>query len=708
MIYDILANFSIRHAKAVILIWICFLLFFGLFAVKLPNALKGHGLKVDGSYAKVQSILSSDFHMPDNPVILLFEKQKQVSQKQFHVFITTALDRMQEIEGLHEVLSPLSKAEMEAGNLAYALLSFDQEDHDLKPVIARIQQLLPKDSHMSVKLTGKPVVQEDVNKASQSDLQKAEMIGVPIAFVVLLLSFGGLISSLLPILVGLIGVTGTMGIMYLLGTRLELSIFVLNVIPMVGLALSIDFALMLVSRFREELREHSVQQALPTAMRTAGRAVIFSALCVLLGLAGMLYIRMPIFYTVALGAMIVLVISVLLTLTLLPALLSIMGSRIQIEARARFDTGRTSLWLLASAYVIKRPIRICLLASLALIGCIMPLSQMEVAVPDAGSLPKGYESREAAEQFSRHFTTASGSRVFLIKEGEGAVLQKKDWAAAYEVVQKLKRNPDVIRVDSIFSQHPLSAEEWDVVYRDAVLKKKFAAALEPFVQGKRILIAVTLYGDASSKQVKDWVREFEAASLGSSLLIGGEPKYEQEVYDEVFTNIGRVLRFIIASNFIILFIAFRSILIPIKTIFMNLMSLGAAFGILVLVFEKGVHGIEPSSIAIMIPVFIFGLTFGISMDYGVFLLSRIAEIYRRTGDNDLSIQEGLASTSQIITSAAAIMIAVTAPFAFGEVSGVKQLGVGIAAAILIDATVVRMMLVPSLMKMLGKWNWWAP
>jgi RND superfamily putative drug exporter len=208
----------------------------------------------------------------------------------------------------------------------------------------------------------------------------------------------------------------------------------------------------------------------------------------------------------------------------------------------------------------------------------------------------------------------------------------------------------------------------------------------------------------------DWVRRWETGGEAGALpfLLGGEAKYQQEIFDDIFDNLIYVLLFILISNYVVLFIAFRSILIPLKTIFMNLLSLGASFGILAWLFEKGHFALEPSRIAIMIPVFIFGLAFGISMDYGVFLVSRIYEEYQRTQDNQRSVLVGLGSISKIINSAAAIMIAVTLPFAFGDVVGVKQLGIGIAAAIFIDATVIRLVLVPALMVILGKWNWWGP
>lgn len=708
--YHKLAVLSIRYPKTIILLWSLFLIFFGFYASKLPTVLKDHGLLPDGDFAKVQQILSSDFHIPEDPVILLFENKKNVSPRQFQRFIQQTLIQMQGMDGLTEVVSPLNREGMLKRNFGYALLVFKQKSYEMKQVLDEIHNRLPTHSGISVKLTGKSAVQADVNRASEHDLRKAERIGIPVAFIILWLAFGGIVSAIIPIVIGVIGVAGTMGVMYWLGTELELSNFVLNVIPMVGLALSIDFALMLVSRFREELGKSAVEQALVTTMKTAGRAVVFSAASVFLGLAGILYIPLPIFTTVALGAMAVLIISVLLNLTFLPALLSILWPALKAENKTVINSKKTNIWYTLSRYVIRRPIRMGVLASILLISCFLPLSNMKLAIPDAASLPKDYDSRIAAESYQTHFFTASTSHVFIIAQGNAHSMQKEEWLKIYAFIQKVKGDPYVQQVDSVFSSMQLSPESLYLLFQKPNFKESYEPLLQQFVNENRMLTRVTLRGSSDSEDTLDWIRRWDQAGKTTDMnfLFGGEPKYQQEVFDAIFHHIKGALLFIFISNFLVLFIAFRSILIPLKTIVMNLMSLGASFGILAWIFEEGHLGIEKESIAIMIPVFIFGLVFGISMDYGVFLVSRIFEVYRQTKDNDRAVLIGLASTGKIITSAAAIMISVTGPFAFGDVVGVKQLGVGIAAAILIDATVVRMVLVPSLMRLLGKWNWWAP
>jgi RND superfamily putative drug exporter len=678
--FQLLAVISYRFPKTILIGWMLFMLFFGYFAPKLPSVLDDHGLVPNGSFIEAEQLMASDYHIPKQPVILLFEKKENVSTQTFRRHIQLSLNQLQGLKGLIGLLSPLDNERMVKGNFAYALLSFEQSTREMNAVFAQIREQLPSHNEIKVSLTGKSVVQADVNRASQTDLIKAERIGLPAAFVILLLAFGGIRSALIPIIAGMIGVMGTMGIVYGLGTVTELSNFVLSVIPMVGFALSIDFALMIVSRFREQLQWYSVKQALVMTMMTAGRAVFFSGVCVCLGLIGVLFIPLTMFSSIAISAALVLVISLLIALTFVPALLTVMWPAIKEERHISILNKRNK-WLFMSRYVLKRPIRHALVAVLLLIICLLPLARMTISIPDASSLPPGYASRIAYEDYQMQFNPQGSSEVYLVAKGNSDLLSYDTASQKSKLIEQLTSDPLVA-----------------------------AVMAEPEVNDHEMLIRVMVHGDPTSEKVRSWLREWERRGEQSNFpfLLGGEAKYQQEVYDDVFHNLKYVLLFVIVSNYIVLFLAFRSILIPLKTIIMNFLSMGAAFGILSWIYQKGLFGMEPSSIAIMIPVFIFGLAFGISMDYGVFLVSRIYEEYERTQDNEMAILVGMSSISRIINCGAAIIIAVTVPFAFGDIVGVKQLGIGIAAAILIDATVIRMLLMPSVMKLLGKWNWWAP
>ncbi len=672
------AAMTIRHRSRLIGIWLVPAAGFSPLAAQLPQALGDHGLETHGQYAEVQELLARELRIPEEPVIVLFHNPGGLPRSSFRAYITAAMNRISRVGGTAVAASPLDRPEMMQADYAYAELTvLPGAADDKRLALERVEGALAlaDEDGFKAELTGKPVVQRDVNLLSRTDLRAAETVGLPIAFALLAFALGGLLPALIPIVAGGITVIVSMGLMYLIGaySSLSLSVFVHNVIPMVGMAVCIDFALLMVGRFREERRRNDAEVAIRTTMITSGRAVTASAGCVALALIGTLFIRMPIFNTVALGTLVVIAVSLLVNLTFVPASLYALRDRLPSGPKPVLDAG---VWKAFPLAVLRRPAVSAALAAGVLLVCMYPMSGLEVGVPGPRSLPSDQESRQAAETVALRFHPPSASLAWLaLKEGPGGE------QAAESLRLDLMRDPQVVQAKQEFK--PLSGEG----YR---------------------FIAVWLLGEESSKEAMGWVRERERLYDGIGVLVGGEPKYHQEVRDEVFGRMKFVLLFVALSNFLVLAAAFRSLLIPVKAIAMNLVSIAASFGILAWLFQGGRFGLEATEIAIMIPVFVFGLTFGISMDYGIFLLSRISESYGETRDNERAIREGMAASGKIITAAAAIMIAVTAPFALAGVSGVRQLGIGIAAALFLDATIVRMVLVPALMKCFGKWNWWLP
>jgi len=680
MIFRGLTKLSIRHSSWVIAFWLLIAAISVPFAARLPGVLGDHGLTTDGQYAQVQKLMDREFQTPDEPVVLLFENVHSLPYSDFQSSVSEVMARIERISGV-KISSPIGagRQNMEQGEYASAVVAIlPGSSADKKMALERLRDEISEAGGISVRMTGKPVIQEDVNLLSRKDLAAAEKIGLPVAFALLAYALGGFALAMIPLAAGGMTVIIAMGVMYGFGNYggVSLSVFVYNVIPMVGMAVCIDFALLMVSRFREESRRTNASEAILATMASSGRTVAVSAACVILALIGTFYIRMPIFNSVALGTMAVIAISLLVNLTFVPALLYVWRQRfVSGRTHRRFPDEGTKLWHGFVAAVMKRPLTAAVLAMLLLAICIYPIHSMQVGVPGPESLPKDQEARQSAEAVADKFHTNRYSQAFiLVENGQRAA----DRTA--RIRSDLKQDSAVFRVETAKSNS----------------------------DDGHLLLTVWLRGKASSKEAMNWVREHALSYAAFGAQIGGEPKYHQEVHDEVRSRMKYVLLFVVFSNFIVLAAAFRSLLIPLKAIAMNLTAIGASYGILAWLFQGGRFGLEPTDIAIMIPVFIFGLAFGISMDYGIFLLSRIYESYRETGDHEQAIREGMARSGKIIVSAAAIMIAVTAPFALAGVSGVKQLGIGIAAALFLDATIIRMVLVPSLMKVFGKWNWWLP
>ncbi|MFP5110775.1 MMPL family transporter [Bacillaceae bacterium C204] len=699
-----------RNRKWVLVIWVIVILLLGTFALKLPTVLSGNGFEYKGEYNKTRQLLEQEFGHSKSSIILVFAKNKNVRDEDFRQFIAANFEKLKGFDDAKQIISPLERDGMIKDQYAYGLLSFNKDAENLGKEITELKTLLINKTGLKVTMTGEPIIVQDLNTASQEDLAKAEMIGLPIALVVLILAFGGLIAASLPIIIGVVSILCTMGTVYFFSYGANLSIFILNIVPMIGLALSIDFALLFINRYKEELKIKSIKDALEITVSTAGRSIIFSGLCVFIGLSALWFIKIDIFQNVALGGMTVVLISAVCALTFLPALLGVLGTKInKLSILPVVDKQTISFWHKFAKFVMKRPILMSVAALAILFAGLIPVKQMILTIPGTESLPPNYPSRTALEIYKDHFVAKEKreeKKVIVILESKGNILEQNNLKKVNNVIKNFEKDTLVQTVNSPFSATGLKDEKQLYQALTYGNKTKSAPIRNYYIRDNKMLIEVYLKTGEHSAKARRWVSEWSNRDLGLKAGFGGSIKFEQEIFSEIYQKAPDGLLMIVISTLVILIAAFRSILIPLKAILMNVLSLGCTFGILVWIFQQGHFGLTPVDIALILPVFVFTLVFGLSMDYEVFLISRIQEFYLKTGDNSEATISGLTYTSKIITSAAAIMIVVTGAFAFTGVMPVKQLGVGIAIAIFIDATIVRMVLVPALMKLLGDWNWW--
>lgn len=692
------ARIVARSYKWIITGWIIFLIAMAVFAIKLPNLLQGDGFRINGEHEKVMNIVSETFDMPAETILVVFDHVDD--QK-----IEQVLERIGDLGETTSIESPLLNEDLYTNELSYAMLHFDHDD--LTDTVTSIRDAIGNEKGVSI--TGGPVIAKDINAASQRDLMTAEAIGLPIAIVVLLFAFGSVVASLVPLIIGIITVGTSFGVLAIIGDSIDLSIFVLNIIPMLGLALSIDFALLFISRYREERQQKSLVDAVMMTIRTAGRSVIFSAFCVFIGLGAMLLIRVDIFMNIAIGGMIVVGMAVLSSITLLPSLLLALGDRINKGTILKPKKDGENKWRIFAQKVIKRPVTITVVALALLTVALIPVKNMELTIPQIDSLPPSFDSRASYDLINEKFGLDKESSVYVIAERPDGWTDTDGLAAIQQLEKELTDDPLVSAVTTIFSLSEIaSPADWEQAMHVPELKTQLESMADTFIQADKLMIPVTLRTEGTSTEAQKWARDWSAKETDWQLQIGGNPKFNQEIFDEISNNIIYVLLVIVVSTFFILMLAFRSLIIPIKAIAMNIIGLAATFGVLVYIFQYGHFGLEPGTIALIIPVLVFSLVFGLSMDYEVFLISRMQEEYSYSFNNDKATVEGLATTSKVITSAALIMIVLTGAFAFTDVMPVKQIGVGIAIAVAIDATIIRLLLVPSLMKLFGKWNWWLP
>ncbi|KAB2333098.1 MMPL family transporter [Cytobacillus depressus] len=695
-----LARFVTKAYKSIIVAWVIVAVIMAFYAIRLPSMLHGDGFRMNSEHAEVMEIAADTFDVPGETMFLVFKK---VSDEK----IASTIKKVNERDVASDVISPLEDKTLYKNDLSYAILHFADKNKDMSKVVADIRNTI--NDEKGIILTGAPAISKDINTASQRDLMIAEAIGLPIAVIVLLFAFGTVAASAIPLIIGITTIIVSFGILTILGGHVDLSIFVMNIIPMLGLALSIDFALLFISRYREERKKSNLFEAISKTIRTAGRSVIFSALCVFIGLGAMMFIEVEIFQNIAIGGMIVVALAVLTSVTLLPSVLIVLGDRIDKWQVIKVNLNGADRWRVFANEVIKRPVIITIVAVLLLGIAIIPVKNMTLTIPKIDSLPASYDSRQAYEWLEDEFGLGKKASVFLVATRQNGWEDTDGLEQIKKLEQELSTDPLVDEVKTIFTLSGISTpEEWEQALAVPEMEAQLKPIAESFIQKNQLFIPLTLNASGSSNKAQDWVRNLAEKETEFDLLIGGQPKFNQEIFDEISNKIWLVLTVIIVSTFFILLLAFRSILIPIKAILMNIIGLAATFGALVYIFQYGHFGLSAGTIALIIPVLVFSLVFGLSMDYEVFLISRMQEEYANSFDNDRATVEGLANTSKIITSAALIMIVLTGAFAFTDVMPVKQIGVGIAIAVAIDATIIRLLLVPSLMKLFGKWNWWLP
>ncbi len=549
-----------------------------------------------------------------------------------------------------------------------------------------------------VSITGTLTADADFEKLSGEDLQKGELqIGLPAALIILVLVFGAVVAGLVPVLLGLLSIVIAVALTALVGQVTEVSFFVVNMISAMGLALGIDYALFILSRFREE-RGRGLEKvdAIVASGATASRAVLFSGIAFVLAMCGMLLVPDTILRSLALGAILVGIVSVLAALTLLPAILSLLGDRVNalkipvIGRRAISSAGSQGrFWSILVGGVMRRPLVSLVAATALLLAAAVPVLAIDTGFSGLSTLPDRFASKQGFDALNRDFPGVGVDPAQIVIHGDASSAHVK--AAIGQLRASL-------------ADHAAFG----------------ASTQEASSGGDTVLLSVPVAGDASGSAATTAVRDLRAelipaafGELDTTVLVGGTTAENVDYFDIVGGWLPIVFAFVLGLSFILLTVAFRSIVIPAVAIALNLLSVAAAYGLLVLVFQHGVgHELfgfqQVDTIEAWVPLFLFSVLFGLSMDYQVFLLSRIKERFDLTGDTSAAISFGVSSTARIITGAALIIVAVFSGFARGDLVMFQQMGFGVAVALLIDATLIRSVVLPSLMKLLGEWNWYLP
>ncbi len=564
-------------------------------------------------------------------------------------------------------------------------------------------------------VTGFPAINHDTQPLYNQDLARGESIAVPIALIVLLYMFATLGGVVVPLTFAAITIPTTLGGVWLVAHVLEMATYVTNIVTLIGLAIAIDYSMLVVFRFREELSHtEDTHEALLKTMQTAGRATIFSGMTVAVGLALLAFMPLPFIRSMGIGGLLVPVVSVAASATLLPAMLSLLGRRVNslrvvpkrvLERRATSDTG---FWTRLARLIMRHPVPVLVSAASVMLLIALPALQLKLTSGDNRGVPSGTSATDGLLVLERTLGPgALAPNQIVVDTGKPA------GALAANVRAAELRLAALLRADR--SVDPSTVGVPAVVTGPRAHQ---ASLLDPTNQIAQIRVAG--YSDSGTQTAVDLVhrirnRYIPAARFPSSarVLVTGAPAFGVDFLAKAYGVFPWLVLAVLVISYFLLLRAFRSVVLPIKAVFMNLLSVAATYGVLVMTFQHGwgadVLGLKTSTqIEGWIPIFLFAVLFGLSMDYEVFLLSRMREEWDLTHDNDHSVAYGLEHTGRIITAAAIIMIAAFAGFTAGRFVGLQEFGIGLSAAILLDATIVRALLVPATMKLLGRWNWFLP
>ena len=573
------------------------------------------------------------------------------------------------------------------------LVSIAIHDDDDTPAVVEELEAANEDPVFDVAIAGDRALDHDFNLLSQEDLEKGELqFGLPAALIILLLVFGAVVAGLVPLLMAIVSIVVALGLTALLAQQFELSIFVVNMLTGMGLALGIDYSLFVVSRYREERSKgREKHAAIGASGGTANRAVVFSGTAFVVAMFGMLLVPNSIMRSLAVGAILVGIVSVLAATTLLPALLGLLGDRVNALRIPYF--GRRSLeqenpegrfWGAVIRRVLRRPALSFALSTAFLLLLAAPVLGMKIGTSGVTTLPDRFLSKQGFVALEQDFPGVTTDPVEIVVSG-GAETQLAALRAR-------------LAADERFGE----------------------GAVRVSTDGETAVLAVAVPGDPSSDDTVAAVRDLREeiipevfAVTSAEVLVAGTSSENIDYFDSVIDPAPYVIAFVLLLTFVLLTVVFRSVVVAGTAVLLNLLSVGAAYGLLVAVFQYGwgaslVGFQQTDSIEAWVPLFLFSVLFGLSMDYQVFLLSRIRERYDESRDTTDAVTFGVASTARIITGAALIIVAVFAGFARGDLIMFQQMGFGVAVALLLDATVIRSVVLPSLMKLLGEWNWYLP
>jgi putative drug exporter of the RND superfamily len=827
--------FAYRFRWAILLLWGALLISSAFFAPELSGRLKGGGFEGSNSEAeRVQDLMTGEFGLSPATLTVVFTGDGIPARSaEFQKAQEEALSGVRKLDDVRYVGSYAGSKDSryisEDGKKSYAVIAFDISIDQTRNAVEKVRNEVRSDE-LKTYVTGAPAVYQDLEQASNEDVKNAEKYAFPFAVVILVFAFGTLVAAGVPVLIGGASVLTALAVLYFITGFYDMSVFTLTLSTMLGLGLGIDYALFFVSRFREELEDYPTAEAVPRTVATAGRSIFFSGTAVLIGLSGLLFFPFMFMRSIGVAGVVVVFVSVSAALTLLPALLGVLGQRVnRLAIRRRQGGPGTAFWGRSAEVVMRHPVAVILLAAAILGTLLYPVGHMKVGIPEASVLPQKYESRAGDDILKKNFEYAALNPMQIVARVHEDPLSAGGLSDTRELGKRIGGAEGVSRVESVYTLGEAAAKDYadrvaearEQAQTEAARKvdglvqqqieeqtqkktdeavnqqlsqiqaaygavppgteERIRAEVEPrvaeevrasegriraeverrvaeevdrkvpdlpegisadgkvtpegvanflklpaasrsrdlqntldsYVAGDRTLLRAVTEANPYTQDAYgavDAVRAVDAPE-GTSFLVGGLSAGQEDFISSLYGKAPFAAAFVIGVTYLILLITFRSVFIPLKAVIVNILSLTASFGAMVFVFQdgnlSGLLNFTPLGfVDATLPILMFCTIFGVSMDYEVFLLSRIREAYENGDSNTASVSKGLVATAGIITSAAAIIMVVTGAFAFTGIILTKAIGLGLAVAVFVDATIIRILLVPATMRILGDWNWW--
>ena len=716
-----LGRFTYRYRRRIIVGWAVLVLVGALFAPRVSSQLTSAIESADTEAKTGLELLEAKLGFPSSGVVLLYSSDVWTADDpRFQAEVQRSIEDIRSMDELARIDSTYSsgRSEMVSADrhATYVVAWFDLSLNDAVEHMDAVRANLANPPNLRLDITGAPAIFRELEEASERDLVRAEIITLPLVLIALVIIFGGLVAAGLPVIMGGVSLVLTLAVLFFLAQAVDMSIFALNIASLIGLGVAVDYSLFMVSRFREEIYHRGPEESVAITVATAGRAVIFSGLTTIIGLSGLMVFEFAFLRSLGIGGVAVVALSLLVALTLVPALLGVLGERINALPVFPRRAGRSGFWAWTSHTVMRRPLLFLIPAGAALLSLGVPFLGVNLGPVWAGSLPEEAPARVGWELMAERFGEAEISPVVVMVQAQGDMLARGNVGALYDYTRRLEEVPGVTGVGSIVNiGQGISKEQYQRAYETPGVLEPLTDRLADQVRDDTTVVRV--FGDFSvaSGEGKALVGRVRAVDPGPEFrrYVTGATASLRDSIDALYRDFPKAIAIVVVSIYVALMLVFRSVVLPLKAVLLNGISIFASFGALVFIFQQGhLEGLlnfrADGAVEASVPILLFCILFGLSMDYELFLLSRIKEEHDRTGDNERSIAWGMQRSGNIITSAAMVVVLVGVAFSFGDVMIVKALGIGLALAVFIDATVVRALMAPSLMRILGKWNWWAP